>query len=120
MSQRKRLKSSRSPAAGISERDLLARFTSRNGGFQVPSQSSYRRHEQWRNDVLRGLKLMEAEGLLVVVQVVPCQRHEKCAGQPVAVGCELTRAGQRMRDSAGSHAPDTRRQDPVAQSTVFL
>jgi hypothetical protein len=100
MSQRKRLEVSGLPAMGISERALLARFTSRNGGFQVSSQSSYRRHEQWRNDVLRGLQLMEAEGLLVVLQLVPCRRHEKCAGQPVAVGCELTGAGQRMRDNA--------------------
>ena len=102
MSQRKRLESSSLPPTGASERDLLSKFTGRNGGFQVSGQSSYRRHEQWRNDVLRGLRLMEAEGLLVVLQLVPCQRHEKCAGQPVAVGCELTGAGQRMRDTAES------------------
>ena len=120
MSQRKRFGISGSPAAGTSERDLLAKFTGRNGGFQVSSQSSYRRHEQWRNDVLRGLKLMEAEGLLVVLQLVPCQRHEKCAGQPVAVGCELTGAGQRMRDSVWSHAPDAKSQDSVAQTAVLL
>jgi hypothetical protein len=31
------------------------------------------------------------------VQLVPCERHGKCAGQPVAAGCELTRKGQRLR-----------------------
>ena len=78
-------------------RELLERFTGRNGGFQVPSRSSYRRHEQWRNEVLRELKVLESEGLLVVLQLVPCKHHGKCAGQPVAAGCELTPRGQKIR-----------------------
>jgi hypothetical protein len=78
-------------------RGLLERFTGRNGGFQVPSRSSYRRHEKWRNDVLRELRVLESEGLLVVLQLVPCKHHGKCAGQPVAAGCELTLKGQKIR-----------------------
>jgi hypothetical protein len=119
MSQSKHLPATLVPTSA-SERDLLARFTSRNGGFQVSSRSSYRKHEQWRNDVLRGLKLMEAEGLLVVLQQVPCQRHEKCAGQPVAVGCELTGAGQRMRNGAASSGSDARSQVSAAHSLALL
>jgi hypothetical protein len=82
------------------ERELLEKFRGRNSGFQASSRSSYRQHERWRNEVLRGLKLLEAEGLVVVHQLVPCQRHGKCGGQPVAAGCELTLEGQRVR---GSH-----------------
>ncbi len=82
------------------ERELLEKFRGRNSGFQASSRSSYRQHERWRNEVLRGLKLLEAEGLVVVQQLVPCQRHGKCGGQPVAAGCELTPEGQRVR---GSH-----------------
>jgi hypothetical protein len=91
-----------SPEAGIlaprstPERDLLGMFRGRTGGFQVPSRSSYQRHEQWRNDVFHGLKLLEAQGLLVVRQLIPCRRHEKCGGQPVAAGCELTPKSQRV------------------------
>jgi hypothetical protein len=80
-----------------SERDLLKKFRDVHGGFQVPSGSSYQRHEQWRNNVFRGLKLLEAEGLLEVQQLVPCRRHAKCGGQPVAAGCELTPKGLRIR-----------------------
>ena len=79
------------------EHELLGRFRGLNGGFQVPSRSSYRRHEQWRNDVFRGLKQLEAEGLLEVHQLVPCRCHGKCSGLPVAAGCELTPKGQRIR-----------------------
>jgi hypothetical protein len=82
---------------GTPERELLAKFRGPNGGFQVPSQGSYRQHKLWRKDVLRGLKLLEAEGLLVVQQLVPCERHERCGGQPVAAGCQLTAEGQRVR-----------------------
>jgi hypothetical protein len=78
-------------------RALLEMFTGQNAGFQVPSRSSYRRHEKWRNDVLRELKALESEGLLVVLQLVPCKHHGKCAGQPVAAGCELTLKGQKIR-----------------------
>ena len=97
MSQRK------SPEAGIvappgpAERELREKFRGRNGGFQVPSRSNYRKHEQWRHDVFRGLKLLEAQGLLTVLQLVPCYRHAKCAGRPVAAGCELTSEGARVR-----------------------
>jgi hypothetical protein len=90
MSQRKQLNV---------ERDLLSEFRGRNGGFQASSEAGYRTHEQWRNDVFRSLKLLEAEGLLMVRQLVPCHRHAKCGGQPVAVGCELTLEGQRRRGS---------------------
>lgn len=82
---------------GTPQRELLAKFRGVNGGFQVSSRSSYRQHEQWRNDVFLGLKLLEAEGLLVVHQLIPCQRHGKCGGQPVAAGCELTPEGQKVR-----------------------
>jgi hypothetical protein len=85
------------PARSPSERELLERFRGSNGGFQASSQSSYRQHEQWRNDVFVGLKLLEAEGLLEVLQLVPCRRHGKCRGRPVGAGCELTPAGQRVR-----------------------
>jgi hypothetical protein len=84
------------------KRQLLEKFRGRCGGFQVPNRSSYRQHEQWRNNVFRGLKLLEAEGLLVVHQVVPCQRHGACGGQPVAAGCELTPEGQRIRGFAAA------------------
>ena len=79
------------------ERELLGKFRGVHGGFQVPSVGSYRQHEQWRKDVLLGLKLLEAEGLLVVQQLVPCRRHWKCCGRPVAAGCELTPKGQELR-----------------------
>jgi hypothetical protein len=75
----------------------LEKFRGLNGGFQVPGQSTYRQHEQWREDVFRALKLLEAQGLLIVLQLVPCQRHAKCAGQPVAAGCELTTKGAMVR-----------------------
>ena len=81
------------------ERELLEKFRGLNTGFQASSRSSYPQHERWRNEVLRGLKLLEAEGLVVVQQLVPCQRHGKCGGQPVAAGCELTLEGQRVRGS---------------------
>ena len=81
------------------ERELLAKFRGRNSGFQASSHSSYRQHERWRSEVLRGLRLLEAEGLVVVRQLVPCRRHEKCGGQPVAAGCELTFEGERLRGS---------------------
>ena len=86
-----------SPASGTPDRQLLGKFQGRNGGFQVPSQGSYRQHEQWRKNVLSGLRVLEAEGLLVVQQLVPCERHRRCHGQPVAAGCELTRAGLEAR-----------------------
>jgi hypothetical protein len=79
------------------ERGLLEKFRGGHGGFQASSHGSYRQHERWRNEVLRGLRLLEAEGLVVVQQLVPCQRHGKCGGQPVAAGCELTLEGQRAR-----------------------
>jgi len=85
------------PPRAQSERELLEKFRGRNGGFQASTQSSYRQHEKWRSDVFIGLKLLEAEGLLEVLQLVPCQRHGKCRGRPVAAGCELTPAGQRIR-----------------------
>ena len=81
----------------MARRQLLEKFRGPNGGFQVPGGSSYRKHEQRRQDVFRGLKLLEAEGLLIVLQLVPCQRHAKCAGQPVAAGCQLTSEGARVR-----------------------
>ena len=79
------------------ELELLEKFRGRNSGFQVSSRASYRQHERWRNEVLRGLKLLEAEGLVVVHQLIPCQRHGKCGGQPVAAGCELTFEGRKIR-----------------------
>jgi hypothetical protein len=97
MSQRKSSEADILAFYSTPEHKLLEKFRGRCGGFQVPSRSSYRRHERWRNDVFRGLKLLEAEGLLVVQQLVPCQRHGKCGGQPVAAGCELTPEGQRIR-----------------------
>lgn len=97
MSQRKLPEAGIMAPPGTAERELLEKFRGRNGGFQVPSRSSYRQHEQWRNDVFMGLKLLEAEGLLVVLQLVPCECHGKCAGQPVAAGCELTPKGERLR-----------------------
>jgi hypothetical protein len=81
---------------------LLGMFRERHAGFQVPSRGSYREHEHWRNEVFRGLKLLEAEGLLVVQQLVPCERHWRCAGQPVAAGCVLTPLGQRVRGFPGA------------------
>ena len=77
--------------------DLLGMFTGRNRGFQVPDRSSYQKHERWRNDVFRGLKQLEADGLIVVQQLIPCQRHRKCCGKPVAAGCELSPAGRKIR-----------------------
>jgi hypothetical protein len=97
MPQRKPPKVSMLGTSSTPGRELLERFTGRNGGFEVPSKSSFRRHEQWRNLVLRELKVLEAEGLLVVLQLVPCKHHGKCAGQPVAAGCELTLKGQKIR-----------------------
>ena len=91
--------------AGTPERDLLGKFRGPNGGFQVPSRSSYRQHERWRNDVFLRLRLLEAEGLLMVQQLVPCQRHGKCGGLPVAAGCELTPEGQRVRGFPVRAAP---------------
>ena len=100
MSQHKSLEAATPALPSTLERELLEKFKGRNSGFQASSRSSYRQHERWRNEVLRGLKLLEAEGLVVVQQLVPCQRHGKCGGQPVAAGCELTPEGQRAR---GSH-----------------
>jgi hypothetical protein len=77
--------------------DLLGMFTGKNRGFQVPDRSSYQKHEQWRNDVFRGLKQLEADGLIVVQQLIPCERHRKCCGKPVAAGCELSPAGRKIR-----------------------
>jgi hypothetical protein len=79
------------------ERELLGKFRCSSGGFQAPRGSTYRQHERWRNNVFRGLKLLEGAGLLVIQQLVPCRRHAKCAGRPVAAGCELTPEGQRVR-----------------------
>lgn len=90
------------------ERQLLEKFRGRNSGFQASRRSSYQQHERWRNEVLRGLKYLEAEGLVVVHQLVPCQRHGKCAGQPVAAGCELTLEGQRVRGYHLSFSSHTR------------
>ena len=96
------------------ERELLQKFRGRNGGFQVSSRSSYRKHHEWRNQVFRGLKLLEAEGLLMVVQLVPCERHGKCAGQPVAAGCELTRKGERLRGLPAGPDPRKDKATPSA------
>ena len=79
------------------ERELLEKFRGRNSGFQASARCSYQQHQRWRNEVLRGLRLLEAEGLVVVHQLIPCQRHGKCGGQPVAAGCELTPEGRRVR-----------------------
>src|SRR3954452_8304620 len=84
------------PPTVLPEHDSLAVFTGRSRGFQVPVRSSYERHEQWRHDVFQALKLLEAEGLLVVQQLIPCQRHRKCGGKPVAAGCQLTPAGRKI------------------------
>jgi hypothetical protein len=97
MSYQRSLEANLLAPAGRPAHELLGQFRGRHAGFQVPSQSSYREHEQWRKEVFRGLKLLETEGLLVVQQLVPCQRHRKCGGQPVAAGCELTPKGQRVR-----------------------
>lgn len=97
MSQRNSPDANTLPLRSTPERELLGKFRGRNGGFQASGESSYRQHEEWRNGVFRGLKLLEAEGLLLVQQLVPCQRHGKCGGQPVAAGCELTSEGQRVR-----------------------
>jgi len=97
MSRRKSLPEGLPEPARSAERELLEKFRGRTGGFQVPSGSSYREHQRWRSDVFLTLKLLEAEDLLVVVQLVPCRRHPRCAGQPVAAGCELTRKGERAR-----------------------
>jgi hypothetical protein len=97
MSQHKSPEAGVPPGPSTLQRELLEKFRGRNGGFQASSRSSYRQHKRWRNEVLRGLKLLEAEGLVVVRQLVPCQRHGKCAGQPVAAGCELTPEGQKAR-----------------------
>jgi hypothetical protein len=100
MSQHKSPEAATPALPSTRERELLEKFRGRSSGFQASSRSSYQQHERWRNEVLRGLKLLEAEGLVVVQQLVPCQRHGKCGGQPVAAGCELTPEGQRAR---GSH-----------------
>ena len=97
MPQRKPPETSTVAPSSTPGHELLEKFTGRNRGFEVPSRSSYRRHEQWRNGVLRELKHLESEGLLVVLQLVPCKHHGKCAGQPVAAGCELTLKGQKIR-----------------------
>jgi hypothetical protein len=97
MSQHKSPDADTSALPSTSESELLKKFKARYSGFQASGPSSYRQHERWRNEVLRGLKSLEAEGLLVVQQLVPCQCHGKCSGQPVAAGCELTREGQRVR-----------------------
>ena len=85
------------PAPATVERELLEKFRGCNAGFQAGSHSTYRQHEEWRHDVLLGLKLLEAEGLVVVLQLVPCRRHRKCASRPLAAGCSLTPAGQKIR-----------------------
>ena len=77
--------------------DLLRMFKGRNRGFQVPGRSSYQKHEQWRSDVFRGLKQLEADGLIVVQQLIPCQHHRRCCGKPVAAGCELSPTGRHIR-----------------------
>ena len=107
MSQHKSPEAGHSAQQSTLERGLLERFKGRNSGFQASRRSSYRQHERWRNEVLRGLKLLEAEGLVVVHQLVPCQRHGKCGGQPVAAGCELTLEGQRARGYDLSFSPRT-------------
>jgi hypothetical protein len=106
MSPRNRSVDSIVTPSSTPERELLEKFKGRSGGFQVPSRSSYLRHEQWRNEVLRELKQLEAEGLLLVLQLVPCKHHGKCAGQPVAAGCELTPKGQRIRGLPARAAPE--------------
>ena len=81
-------------------RELLGSFTGRHGGFQALRESSYRKHAEWRQTVFQELLRLEGEGLLVIRQLIPCNRHGRCCGQPVAAGCELTREGRRMRDEA--------------------
>ena len=104
------------------ERELLENFRGRNSGFQASSHSSYRQHERWRNETLRGLKLLEAEGLVLVQQLVPCQRHGRCGGQPVAAGCELTPEGQRVRDQFAaltSHHTHSARAEPYRTNGIL-
>jgi hypothetical protein len=86
--------------AGQAERELLAEFSGRIRGFQAFSRASYRAHEEWRTTIFRELQQLEGEGLLVIRQLIPCARHGKCHGRPVAAGCELTRKGQRLRDES--------------------
>ena len=105
MSQHKTPEADTPALPGTPEHQLLEKFQGRNSGFQASSRSSYRQHERWRNEVLRRLKLLEAEGLVVVHQLVPCQRHGKCGGQPVAAGCELTVEGQRVRGLTSHSSP---------------
>jgi hypothetical protein len=108
MSQHKSFEADTPALPSTPERELLEKFKGRNSGFQASNRSSYRQHERWRSEVLHRLRLLEAEGLLVVLQLVPCQRHGKCAGQPVAAGCELTLEGQRARVSQSYFSPLTR------------
>jgi hypothetical protein len=89
-----------SPPPSATGRELLGTFTGRNRGFQAFRQGSYRKHEEWRHTVFQELQRLEGEGLLVIRQLIPCTRHSKCCGQPMAAGCELTRKGQRIRDEA--------------------
>lgn len=84
----------------VAGRELLGTFTGRHRGFQALRESSYRKHEEWRQSVFQELLRLEGEGLLVIRQLIPCNRHSKCCGQPVAAGCELTREGRRIRDEA--------------------
>jgi hypothetical protein len=84
--------------------ELLAEFTGPIRGFQAFSRASYRGHEEWRTTVFRELQQLEGDGLLVIRQLVPCSRHGKCQGQPVAAGCELTREGRRLRDQSAARA----------------
>ena len=89
------------------ERELLAEFTGPIRGFQAFSRASFRAHEEWRTTVFRELQQLEGDGLLVIRQLVPCDRHGKCQGQPVAAGCELTREGRRLRDQSAARADHT-------------
>ena len=76
------------------------RICLRRSAAQAFSRASYRAHEEWRTTIFRELQQLEGEGLLVIRQLIPCARHGKCHGQPVAAGCELTRKGQRLRDES--------------------
>ena len=96
-----------------SEFDLLGMFTGRNRGFQVPDRSSYQKHEQWRKDVFCGLKQLEADGLIVVQQLIPCHRHRKCCGKPVGAGCELSPAGRKIRIPVNPYGGENPRKPEV-------
>jgi hypothetical protein len=98
MSHRTSLEASPPPSA--TGRELLSTFIGRNRGFQAFRQSSYLKHEAWRHTVLEELQRLEGEGLVVIRQLIPCTRHSKCCGRPIAAGCELTREGRRIRDEA--------------------